>query len=60
MQQKKEMFRTELKNRTLSAVTRSLKDKETRRQKALGESAVELETDKKSIIEFVQESNAKR
>ena len=60
MAQKKEMFRTELKNRTLSSVTRSLADKETRRQKALGDSVLELESDKKNVIEFVQESNAKR
>ena len=52
--QKKEMFRTELKNRTVSAEIRQLKDKETCRRHALGESTLELEQDKKSVIEFVQ------
>ena len=60
MAQKKEMFRTELKNRTVSSEIRALKEKECRRRQALGESVVELEQDKKSIIEFVQESNDKR
>ena len=41
-------------------MTRELTNKETRRKKALGESVLELETDKKNVIEFVQESNAKR
>ena len=54
------MYRTELKNGTLIAVTNNITKKENERQKALQESANELEMDKKKIHEFVNESNLRK
>ena len=60
MQQKKEMFRTELANKTVSGEIKQLTYKEVARRGALGESTLELDQDKRAVIDFVQVSNEKR
>ena len=55
--QKKEMFRVQLAQNTISKQIVNLDQKQAQRKKALHQSHVDLETDKREVIEFVQQQN---
>lgn len=51
------MFRVQLAQNTISKQIVNLDQKQTQRKKALHQSAIDLDTDRREVIEFVQQQN---
>ena len=58
--QKRQMFRVELSKETLQKEINNLDKKTERRLQALGQSGLELETDRRDLMSFVEKSNNDR
>ena len=55
--QKKEMFRVQLAQNTITKQIINLDQKQTERKRVLHQSAIDLDTDRREVIEFVQQQN---